>query len=206
MGKQILKIKVKKNVGLIVSYNYEDKKGVMHRVNGEKISADPTKEFATALSGCRASLIKSSPMGAFEHALLSDQMSEHISTKDRAEVINKSLKSVAKGLDLSAISLKYNDGEINGVTLTGTFTNHQGDVVAINSPYIQLDQNTYGWEANLLKKLDTICEHAQNYLKGEYVKIEVVDEELEEVDEPVAEETEEVEEGESPMRLVRKAS
>lgn len=188
--KSVTRIVIKPNVGMVIYHEGEyDRKGTPYKMN-LTLGAEPMEEFAKAIRSVAGALIKSGPMGGFKHALESDQLAEHIATADLQPVLKMTLSRVNKMVQVRDIRLKWDEGELVSVKIKGSFTNHQGDTVPVESPAIQMDQATYGWEGSLRKQVESLIEKAQEYLDGQYTKVVV-----EEVKEEAEEEEEAVDEG-----------
>ena len=163
MKRQILKILVKKDVGLTVKYKGErDKKGTPHEVN-EKVMAEPESEFTSAMKRMGGFLIKCSSLGHAEHALNQDRLSEQISTADKPSVIKNVLQYISAAVRVDCVELTWSDAGIASVAITGTFTNHVGDSNKVSGPAIQLDQNVYGFETRLKKDIEKLVEATDGY-------------------------------------------
>lgn len=170
MKRQILKITVRKDWGLIVKYKGErDRKGTPHEVN-EKVRAEPESDFTNALKRMGGYLIKCSSLGYCEHALEQDSLADQIATPDKSAVIKKVLSYVSKAIVVDKVEITWDETRPASVKITGTFTNHIGDGNQVVGPAIQLNDRNYGFEANLIKDVNVLLEATSGYLKGKYTQ------------------------------------
>jgi len=201
--RRITKVVVKPDVGLLVSHEGpRDRKGTPSKVTGELVCAEPEGEFTKAMHVLGSALVRSTAAGHFEHSLRQPALEGVLKSKDLNEVTKALLKHSIKALKVTKVVIKYDGDSVSSVKIYGDFVNFKGVAIEISSPQIELNSEAiYGWEAVLLKNVETVIEKTKEFMEGKYTEIilpedeaknekeeeeaEVVDEtDLDEVEEP----------------------
>lgn len=200
----VTKIILKKNKGLEVHHHGErDKIGTLSAIK-ETVFAEPGSSFHKSFANLRVFLVKSTGSGFYEAAFELDSIAKHITPEEKKDVMQGLNRYAAKQVAIKQVHITYEETEIMGVKLYGTYNNQYGDVMQVVSPQMNLIAGNYPFGARLLAEIENVIEEAKSYVfKNKYTQL--IEEEEVDLEEEAPEVKGEEEEEEAPISRLKRA-